>query len=1133
MIKYLPVLTLVCIVLTLACVRLLPTTAIAQTPSIASVSPDPYMPGRTTFTITGTGFETGARVTIRSSSFDEPEITLGAPKVEVVSPQEISVSMRAGGDLEHGLDGNGATFAVRNLLSEPSNAVTITARPLTMHLVFHTHLDIGYSAPPSVVAEGYKEFYDRVVEMIENDDAPDEDTRVRFTVETLWQIEQFIARSTPQEVARFFDLVHEGRIEVCAGYNTPNTSAIGHEDLGRLFYPAAKFRARYGIPIQTLILNDQPGYGWGVADAAAASGIRYFLTGINIMDGTSIGGHPFHIDHVPFYWVGRTGDRLLTWPSIGEVMRPDPCEDPTEVLRNGAYAEATADYNMFLLEPWLGSFTDPLWDDEHVLNRVLKGLGYFADRDYACEDILVMAANADNNCDYGLFDDYDMEPFDVFLAMTLAARQINSEVENPHIVITTPSTFFRMIEEKYTGFPDLPAADSGHGGDWPSHWESADVVAPRSTARMRAARRLAPAVEKLSCLNQVIGSKAPYPTNDLAELWRLIRVWDGHTAIAHIPNDELPWLDWDDALLHDTEHVEFASEAYSIAQRLADEQTNILGEQIAGRERTRVVVYNPVGWPRTDLVSATLPCSGTFELIDLETGESVAYQPSVRHSGSVLFLARNVPANGYRVYKVSPSESPPDFEGDIELDLAARRLENAFYRISLDDDGFPVEIMDKTMESDVIDHEAPFRFLKLAGMNLLAEGLNGFHLDSIPHTEPELPAGELRVGEFGPVAASLLITRSHSPITRIEIRLLEGIRRIDVNVTIDPDRLDPIEHWGSHRTDWHVTFPFALDTAALAMRVDTASGYIDPFTDHIPESYNDVMYVTDGLWMADGNVSVEWGAAEPFIVDMPTSAGLIGRVAGMADGFEHPPFATLLSHFFSDHRWDLVTYADGPPDEPGDQDPTTDGYQAYPVLEPGAEGMVTLSYRFRTLDYSGFDAAETTRFLGAANNPLLTVVVPPDKSPGNSDHVPLPPSASLIKVDALNVEVTGFKRSRSGGDFIVRLRELAGTGCTVTISSDLFDITSARRVNLVEEPDDSLKPVSVEGGAARLEVRPHEMAAVLIPAPRVYLPLILRSLALATDHGCCSSYSFVAPGSLRSRQPLSFPLASRCCACRC
>jgi hypothetical protein len=101
---------------------------------------------------------------------------------------------------------------------------------------------------------------------------------------------------------------------------------------------------------------------------------------------------------------------------------------------------------MFLLEPWLGSFTDPLWDDEHVLNRVLKGLGYFADRDYACEDILVMAANADNNCDYGLFDDYDMEPFDVFLAMTLAARQINSEVENPHIVLTTPSTFFRMME---------------------------------------------------------------------------------------------------------------------------------------------------------------------------------------------------------------------------------------------------------------------------------------------------------------------------------------------------------------------------------------------------------------------------------------------------------------------------------------------------------------------------------------------------------------------------------------------------------------------------------------------------------------------------------------------------------------
>jgi hypothetical protein len=1057
----------------------LPTATLVQTPSITSVSPDPYMPGRTIFTITGSGFAMGARVTIRSSSFNQPEVALGAPEVEVVSPEEIRVSMRAGGDLEHGLDGNGATFIVRNALSEPSNEITVTARPLTMHLVFHTHLDIGYSAPPSVVAEGYKEFYDQVVEMIENDDAPDEDTQIRFTVETLWQIEQFIARSTSQEVARFFDLVREGHIEVCAGYDTPNTSAISHEDLSRLFYPAAEFRAQYGIPIQTLIFNDQPGYGWGIADAAVASGISYFLTGINIMDGTSIGGHPFHINHVPFYWVGRTGDRLLTWPSIGEVVRPDPGEDPTETLRNGAYAEATADYNMFLLEPWLGSFTDPLWDDEHVLNRVLKGLGYFADRDYAYEDILVMAANADNNCDYGLLDDYDMEPFDIFLAVTLAARQINSEAINPHIVITTPSTFFRMIEEKYSGFPELPAADSGHGGDWPSHWESVDAVAPRSTARMRAARRLALAVEKLSCLNQMISSYS-YPTNELDELWRLIRVWDGHTAIAHLPNDELPWLDWDDALLHDTEHVEFASEAYSIAQELADEQINILGEQLAGRERTRVVVYNPVGWPRTDLVSVTLSSSGEFDLIDLETGESVAYQPSVQHNGSVLFLADNVPANGYRVYEVSPSESAPNFEGDLKLDLKTRQLENAFYRIRLDDGGFPVEIVDKTLGSDIIDHKAPFGFLKLAGMNLLAEGLNGFHIDSIAHEEPDLPAGELQVGESGPAAASLLITRSHSPIVRMEIRLLEGIRRIDVNITIDLDALDPIEYWDSHRADWHVTFPFALDTAALSMRVDTASGYIDPFTDHIPESYNDVMYVTDGLWMADGQVSVEWGAAEPFIVDMPTSAGLIGRVGGMADGFEHPPYATLLSKFFSDHRWDLVTYADGPPDEPGDQDPTTDDYQAYPVLEPGVEGMVTLGYRFRTLNYSGFDAAETTRFLGAVNNPLLAVVVSPDESPGNSDHIYTPSSASLVKVDSPNVEVTGFKRSRSGEGFIVRLREVAGTGCNVTISSDLFDITSARRVNLVEEPDDALGVVMVGAGAGSFDIRPYEMAAVLI-----------------------------------------------------
>jgi len=1055
--------------------------ALAQTPSINSISPDPYMPGRTLFEISGTGFIDGARVTIIGSSFDNTEVTLSAPEVEVVSQELIRVKLMAdgGADIWHGLDGAGATFIVRNPTGEVSNEYFVGARPMTLHVVFLTHLDIGFTAPPSVVAERYKEFYDRIVEMLEADDPPDEDTRMRFTVETIWQIEQYMERSTPNEIARFVDLVNQGLIEVCAGYNTPNTVAISHEDLSRLFYPARQFRDRYGIDITTLIFDDQPGYGWGVADTAVGSGINYFLTGINIMEGTTIGGHPFPVDHVPFYWIGRSGSRLLTWPSIGEASRSRPWDEP-KVIRRGAYGEAMTDYGMFLFEPWVGPIPDPKRDEEHVVGRVLRGLGYFADRDYQYQDILIMGANGDNNCAYNLLEPYGMEAFDLFESMTLAARRINESVENPHVVITTPGVFFQMFEEKYDGFPEIPAEGSEHGGDWPSQWEAADKAAPRATARARAARELAPTVEKLACLGELLGGETNYPIDDLAELWRLIRTWDEHTAAGYLPNTEVPFLDWNDALQHDIEHVSFACEASLIANRLISEQMAAVAANLAGGEHTRVVIFNPTGWRRTDVVEVEIASPEAFQLVDLETGRSIPYQISMQKTDRVLFLAHDVPANGYRIYEVVPVESAPVFPSGMKLDLSERRVENQFYRLILDDNGFPAKLVDKTTGMDIIDHESPFGFMRLAGINLMAAGMNGFGLDSISHMEPGETDAEIEVGEYGPTVASLLITRSDHPVSSMELRLLDGIKRLDVIMTIDLDRLEPIEYHGGHKTEWHVTFPFALDTDTLKLRVEAASGFLDPYSDSIPETYNDLIFVLHGLWMSDSSMSVQWATAEAFVVDLPTPEGLIGRVGGMSDGLRRPSNATILSNFFRDNRWDLVNYADGPDDDPGDQDSEADGYQAYPILEPGIDGALTLRYSFRTLDEPIFDPVDTENFISGTSNPLLAMAISPVGIPPDESRKCPPPSASLVRGDAPNVEISAFKRSDLDGSYIVRLREIAGKGGSITIVSDLFDIKSAQRVNLTEEPDDGFTPVIVDGGTAMLEIEPYETATLAI-----------------------------------------------------
>ncbi|MCX6624808.1 MAG: hypothetical protein NTY38_27850 [Acidobacteria bacterium] len=509
----------------------------------------------------------------------------------------------------------------------------------------------------------HKRFYDRVVELLERD------TAVRFTVETLWQLEQYLARSKPDEIARFFRLVRAGRIEVCAGYDNPNTSAMAYEELGRLFYQAAAIRRKYGIPIETLIFNDQPGYTWGLADIAAASGVRYFLTGINLFDGQSIPGNLFPMTHRPFYWVGRTGDRLLTWPSIGEQERGVRPWDAAAYRCTGCAAYTTADRNLglVLIEPAAAppGLDKARWDRENLKARVLKGLAFYADRDYPYPHLLMMAANGDNNSGtkwgHG-------ENFELFEWMTAAVRHLNASEKNLRAVITTPSVFFRLMEREYGHFAALPAPGAAHGGDWPSTWEELDGAAPLSSARIRRARELLVTAEKLAATNTAAGSAAAYPARDFDDAWRLIRLWDEHTS----PQFPAP-LPFEEIWQHASEHAQFALDSLVIAERLSRQSLSRLAASLAGRRAPRILVFNQTAWARTGLAGCDRPSAGAFRLIDPATGTPVPWQPSVSQPDRILFVAGSVPANGYKVYEVVPG--PPGESskaGPLQVDAGRR-----------------------------------------------------------------------------------------------------------------------------------------------------------------------------------------------------------------------------------------------------------------------------------------------------------------------------------------------------------------------------------------------------------------------------------------------------------------------------
>ncbi|MES2692265.1 MAG: hypothetical protein V4773_02250, partial [Verrucomicrobiota bacterium] len=75
--------------------------------------------------------------------------------------------------------------------------------------------------------------------------------------------------------------------------------------------------------------------------------------------------------------------------------------------------------------------------------------------------------------------------------------------------------------------------------------------------------------------------------------------------------------------------------------------------QITTGEQQELVVFNPLAHPRSDLVTTR---EKLFGLIDPATGAAVPLQTLA--DGRTVFHARDVPAYGYKTYKIAAAATP-------------------------------------------------------------------------------------------------------------------------------------------------------------------------------------------------------------------------------------------------------------------------------------------------------------------------------------------------------------------------------------------------------------------------------------------------------------------------------------------
>ena len=189
-----------------------------------------------------------------------------------------------------------------------------------------------------------------------------------------------------------------------------------------------------------------------------------------------------------------------------------------------------------------------------------------------------------------------------------------------------------------------------------------------------------------------------------AEKLGVIQHW-----LAKPTDDEILWRAWEPMLFnqtHDlmsgvmTEHVyEDVVRGYDFSKRIAHDEVEGRLRSVSAAidtegEGVPVAVFNMLGWPRTDLASVNVGFSdgkvmgvkvvesdGASVPVQLLDGDRSPDGGLLR--GHITFIARDVPAMGYSVYRVLPSATAAAAVAD-EKPKGDAVLENDDYRVEID-----------------------------------------------------------------------------------------------------------------------------------------------------------------------------------------------------------------------------------------------------------------------------------------------------------------------------------------------------------------------------------------------------------------------------------------------------------------
>jgi alpha-mannosidase len=342
----------------------------------------------------------------------------------------------------------------------------------------------------------------------------------------------------------------------------------------------------------------------------------------------------------------------------------------------------------------------------------------------------------------------------------------------------------------------------------------------------------------LHSLAAVLGG-APYPKGTFDELWRNILLYDEHTwgAAGSIsePQSEQTVKQWE-------VKASFARQADAASGQLLESGMAKLAELVPA---AGLVVFNPLAWPRTDLVTTEYVPA----VQDLKTKRMMPCQ--ALPEGGSCFLAADLPSVGYRSYRET-SEAIP-FPAAVSV--SAGRMENEFYSVTLDTaHGGVKSIFDKQTGRELVDQASEYRLGEVIYVSG-GEGSYAIHSNLRDLPPPQFTDHRQRAVSVthtgGPVFGELVseATAEKFPRITLRVRLYHGLKRIDVRCELDKEETTAKEAV-------YIAFPFALDVERGGLWVEDPDAVMEPLKDQHSSACRDWYSVQRWLAASDGEATV-------------------------------------------------------------------------------------------------------------------------------------------------------------------------------------------------------------------------------------------------------------------------------------